>query len=57
MDNQREDIIRTRAKELWEREGKPEGRDEEIWYRAAEEFDKGQPAPESQQQGDQSQSW
>ena len=53
MDNQREETIRARAKELWEQEGKPDGRDEEIWFRAAEEFDSGRlevgarPAPET----------
>ena len=30
--------VRSRARELWEQAGKPEGRDEEFWYRAEEEF-------------------
>lgn len=41
MDDHREDVVRARAKEIWEAEGKPEGRDDEFWFRAAEEFDAG----------------
>lgn len=32
-----EDAIRRRAYELWEAEGRPEGRTDEFWYRAEEE--------------------
>ncbi len=35
----REDRIRRRAYEIWEREGRPDGRASEHWYRAAGEFD------------------
>ncbi len=35
----REDRIRRRAYEIWEREGRPEGRASEHWYRAAGELD------------------
>ena len=41
MDDHREDIIRARAIEIWEEEGRPEGRDDEFWFRAAAEFDAG----------------
>lgn len=37
MDN--DDNIRTRAHQLWEQEGQPEGRHEEHWNRAKEELD------------------
>jgi hypothetical protein len=36
---QREERIRRRAYEIWEREGRPEGRESEHWYRAAGELD------------------
>jgi hypothetical protein len=35
----REDRIRRRAYEIWEREGRPEGRASEHWYQAASELD------------------
>src|SRR5262245_30707518 len=33
-----EDAIRRRAYQLWEADGRPDGRDEEFWYRAEREF-------------------
>jgi hypothetical protein len=35
----REKQIRTRAHQLWESEGRPEGREAEHWARATEELD------------------
>ena len=35
----REERIRRRAYEIWEREGRPEGRASEHWYEAAQELD------------------
>jgi hypothetical protein len=37
---QREERIRRRAYDIWEREGRPEGRASEHWYRAAVELDR-----------------
>jgi Protein of unknown function (DUF2934) len=37
---QREERIRRRAYDIWEREGRPEGRASEHWYRAARELDR-----------------
>lgn len=39
MDIDREDRIRRRAHEIWEREGQPSGRDHEHWERAGREID------------------
>jgi hypothetical protein len=39
MDDERERRIRERAHEIWEREGRPEGAQEEHWRRASEEID------------------
>jgi hypothetical protein len=39
MDDEREMRIRERAHEIWEREGRPEGAQEEHWRRASEEID------------------
>lgn len=39
MTNEREEQIRKRAQEIWESEGRPEGRDEKHWRRAEEELD------------------
>ena len=39
MDDARETRIRERAHEIWEREGRPEGAQEEHWQRACEEID------------------
>jgi len=33
-----EDGIRSRAREIWEENGRPSGRDEEFWYQAEREF-------------------
>jgi hypothetical protein len=35
----KEDLIRRRAHEIWEQEGRPHGRDREHWERAAREFE------------------
>ena len=40
-----EQVIRDRARELWEEEGRPEGRDEEYWRRAANELMSGDSEP------------
>jgi hypothetical protein len=39
-DNQQgfEDQVRQRAYQLWEQEGRPEGRQDEFWYRARQEI-------------------
>ena len=37
---QREERIRRRAYDIWERDGRPEGRASEHWYRAAGELDR-----------------
>jgi hypothetical protein len=37
---QREERIRRRAYDIWEREGRPEGRASEHWYRAAGDLDR-----------------
>jgi hypothetical protein len=33
-----EDLIRARAREIWEESGRPSGRDEEFWFQAEREF-------------------
>ncbi len=33
-----EDAIRTRAHQIWESEGRPEGRERDHWFRAASEM-------------------
>ena len=33
-----EDLIRKRAREIWEENGCPAGRDEEFWFQAEREF-------------------
>lgn len=35
----RDEQVRARAYEIWEEEGRPEGHDEEHWYRAQAEID------------------
>ena len=35
----REDVIRNRAREIWEREGRPEGREQEHWDKAVHEIE------------------
>jgi hypothetical protein len=37
-DATKESRIRDRAKAIWEREGRPEGRDQEHWVKAVEEL-------------------
>lgn len=39
MAENREERVRERAREIWEREGKPDGRQEAHWAQAAEEID------------------
>lgn len=39
MPSSREAQIRQRAYEIWQRDGQPEGRDEENWSRAVQEID------------------
>jgi hypothetical protein len=48
----REAQIRQRAHEIWETEGRPDGRHAEHWARATEEFDSrgGQPSAQPQAQ-------
>jgi hypothetical protein len=36
--NADEDHIRTRAREIWEENGRPAGRDEEFWFQAEQEL-------------------
>ncbi|HLG82879.1 MAG TPA: DUF2934 domain-containing protein [Bradyrhizobium sp.] len=38
MANPTDDQIRARAHQLWERAGRPEGRDEEFWHQAEREL-------------------
>lgn len=38
MDEAREHAIRERAYQLWESEGRPQGREEEYWRRAEQEL-------------------
>ena len=39
MDQNRQEEIRKRAHQIWEEEGRPEGKDSEHWDRAARELD------------------
>jgi hypothetical protein len=41
MSKPTEEQIRVRAHELWERAGKPEGREEEFWQQAKKELAQG----------------
>jgi hypothetical protein len=41
MDHDREEKIRQRAHQMWEADGKPDGRDGEHWHRAVREIDGG----------------
>ena len=34
----REERVRQRAHEIWEREGRPEGQEQQHWYKALEEI-------------------
>jgi DUF2934 family protein len=38
MQQAMEDQIRTRAHELWEQAGKPDGREDEFWHEAEKEI-------------------
>ncbi|WP_375142736.1 DUF2934 domain-containing protein [Pelagibacterium sp. 26DY04] len=38
MNTAREDAIRTRAHQIWEKEGRPEGRDRDHWQAAEQEM-------------------
>ncbi|MGV3552714.1 DUF2934 domain-containing protein [Rhizobium sp.] len=38
MENDRNDLIQRRAYAIWEREGRPDGKHDEHWRRAAEEM-------------------
>ena len=40
MDHDREQRIRARAHAIWEREGRPEGRENEHWRLASEEIER-----------------
>jgi Protein of unknown function (DUF2934) len=39
MNNQREQRIRDRAHQIWEREGRPDGQEQNHWERASREID------------------
>ena len=39
MDADKEELIRQRAREIWEREGQPEGRATEHWQQATQEIE------------------
>jgi hypothetical protein len=38
MEKPTEEQIRQRAQEIWERNHRPDGRDEEFWYQAEQEL-------------------
>ncbi len=42
---QNEDSVRQRAHEIWERQGRPEGRQEEHWAQARREIEAGSGPP------------
>jgi hypothetical protein len=46
MEKAAEEQIKHRAYELWERAGKPEGRDEEFYYQAEQELRIEESSPE-----------
>ncbi|HVX77377.1 MAG TPA: DUF2934 domain-containing protein [Bradyrhizobium sp.] len=46
-----EDQIRQRAQEIWERNHRPDGRDEEFWYQAERELQQ-EPNQQEPSQGD-----
>lgn len=46
MQNGRDERVRSRAYELWEKEGRPEGRDKEHWSQAETESGDGVPTQE-----------
>lgn len=39
MNNDREEQIRARAHQIWEEEGRPQGREQEHWEKAAREME------------------
>jgi len=39
MDRNREDEIRRRAQQIWENEGKPDGKDAQHWAQAEQELE------------------
>ncbi len=41
----KEHIVRDRAYFIWEREGRPEGRAHDHWYRAVKEVSRREPEP------------
>jgi hypothetical protein len=41
MSGPTDDQIRTRAHQLWELAGKPEGRDDDFWHEAERELNEG----------------
>jgi hypothetical protein len=45
-----EDQIRNYARQLWEKAGKPEGRDAEFWHAAKAELDAEDENPDAAQQ-------
>ena len=47
MDDDREHRIRERAHDLWQAEGRPDGRHERHWLAAEEEFDRQHAASEA----------
>jgi hypothetical protein len=51
MQNQRQDRIRERAYQIWEREGRQEGRAEEHWWQAEQELGSTEEAPASSSNG------
>jgi hypothetical protein len=55
MDQDREERVRRRAHEIWEQEGRPEGRHEDHWRQAREEIDRESP-PEARSLGSAAQS-
>ena len=49
MQNGRDERVRSRAYELWEKEGRPEGRDKEHWSQAETESGDGADNEQSQE--------
>ena len=53
----REQLIKARAQELWELEGKPRGRDKQHWEQASKEIDEAESGavrdamPDSEEEG------
>lgn len=51
MGSSREERVMQRAYEIWEQEGRPEGRQEEHWRRAEEEISRHGNGPKEQDRG------